>query len=708
RYYNSRFVVNKRNGVGWTHSYDTRINYQKDIDPQDQTVLNLIQADGREMVFQSAGEPVLDDKGIKVAVRFYSAFTQDGYIEADKVSYTWHWPQGRKLHFDNRGLLTRIEQGQQALTLFRNHDGWLVAVQDPQGRRLTFRYEQGYMHYVRFDEQKTYYRYTRQGQLRFVIRPDKSEREYRYESKVGNHLLTHIVDERGIVAEEFAYGKDGFAIRSAKAGGVEGVDVEYEYLDAVNGKDRRVTRVKSGLGAVTEYIIEQVSPERELVVEVKGHGCTVCAETGVKYRYNERYQITEFENKTGSKWFYDYDDRGRVTTVYQQRPGSEKQLKRRLSYKGNATQPARISWPSIAPGQERSISFNYDKFGRLTSRREEGFAPLTPLNKTLASPQSPVGYVPVSREVKFAYNAQGLLSHIDGPREDAEDITRFSYNDKQLLTEIITPSGRVTRNLAYDNHGRVIKMQQGERTPLTIQYHNTGKPSKFVQGAIEVSYEYDKVGNLVAVLDPDGKRHTMAYDEASRLVNSKQQHGPSLNIDYDIESSVTSQRLSNALNQTWQTLQFSYDAQRRLNQQVHKESGNKSLYQYNEAGQLSSIDDGEQKRLFRYSPLGDWAELEAPDEGISRTYSDQYGNNTGIKDANGNHTRYRYDDLGRVVAIDSPASGLEYIHHDKAGNQIATLNASGQKSTIRYDAANRAIHYQSQTTEISYRYNPSL
>ncbi|MCV6624465.1 MAG: DUF6531 domain-containing protein, partial [Cellvibrionaceae bacterium] len=92
RYYNSRFVVNKRNGVGWTHSYDTRINYQKDIDPQDQTVLNLIQADGREMVFQSAGEPVLDDKGKKIAVRFYSAFTQDGYIEADKVSYTWHWP----------------------------------------------------------------------------------------------------------------------------------------------------------------------------------------------------------------------------------------------------------------------------------------------------------------------------------------------------------------------------------------------------------------------------------------------------------------------------------------------------------------------------------------------------------------------------------------------------------------------------------------
>ncbi|MCV6613789.1 MAG: hypothetical protein OIF35_02350, partial [Cellvibrionaceae bacterium] len=285
--------------------------------PQDQTVLNLFQADGREIVFQPAKQALLDDEGNntgkKMRVRFTTAYLQDGYIEADKVSYIWHWPEGRKLHFDNRGLLTKIEQGQQALELFRNHDGWLMAVQDPQGRRLSFRYEQGYIHYVRFGEQKTFYRYTRNGQLRFVIRPDASEREYRYESKHGNHLLTHIVDERGVVAEEFAYGKDGFAISSAKAGGVKGVELEYEYLDAVDGKERRVTRVKNGLGAVTEYIIERVSQERELVVEVKGDGCAACATAGVKYRYNDRYQVTEFENKSGNKWFYDYDDKGRVS-----------------------------------------------------------------------------------------------------------------------------------------------------------------------------------------------------------------------------------------------------------------------------------------------------------------------------------------------------------------------------------------------------------
>ncbi|MCV6627805.1 MAG: hypothetical protein OIF38_17035, partial [Cellvibrionaceae bacterium] len=92
----------------------------------------------------------------------------------------------------------------------------------------------------------------------------------------------------------------------------------------------------------------------------------------------------------------------------------------------------------------------------------------------------------------------------------------------------------------------------------------------------------------------------------------------------------------------------------------------------------------------------------------SRSYRDDEGNNTGVKDANGNHTQYTYDDLGRVVAINSPASGLEYIHHDNAGNQIASLNASGQKSTLRYDTANRVIDYQSPSTEIKYRYEPNL
>ncbi|MCV6625560.1 MAG: hypothetical protein OIF38_05655, partial [Cellvibrionaceae bacterium] len=298
----------------------------------------------------------------------------------------------------------------------------------------------------------------------------------------------------------------------------------------------------------------------------------------------------------------------------------------------------------------------------LISRREAGFAPLTPLNKTLATPDAPKGYVPISREVKFAYNPQGLLSRIDGPREDIEDITLFTYNKDQLLAEIKTSDGRTTRYLSHDRHGRVTQMQQGNRSPSTIEYHSNGRPSKVSQGGVEVAYQYDKVGNLIEVLDPDGKRHTMAYDDASRLVNSKQQHGPSLNIDYDIESNITQQQLNNALNQTWQTLQFSYDAQRRLNRQYHKESGNKSLYEYNEAGQLSSIDDGEQKQLFRYSPLGDWTEFEAPDQGVSRSYRDDEGNNTGVKDANGNHTQYTYDDLGRVVAINSPASGLEYIH----------------------------------------------
>lgn len=61
----------------------------------------------------------------------------------------------------------------------------------------------------------------------------------------------------------------------------------------------------------------------------------------------------------------------------------------------------------------------------------------------------------------------GLMTHIDGPRADVVDVTSFEYDKLGRVISINTPDGRRTRVLHFDKYGRPTQLQTGEAQPTT-------------------------------------------------------------------------------------------------------------------------------------------------------------------------------------------------------------------------------------------------
>ncbi|MCV6627821.1 MAG: DUF6531 domain-containing protein, partial [Cellvibrionaceae bacterium] len=188
RYYNSRNQKNFRLGVGWSYSFNTVVVGVRTLKPSDQKQIQVHQADGRNLYFTREKNTDL----------LRTDLQSDGHIKTTDIGYTWHWPNGRQLYFDDRGLLDNITQGNAQIDLHRNADGQLLAAEDQNGRRLSFRFQQGYLAYVKTpDGRKIKFRYYKSGHLVEVERAAGAIRKYEYNHPGNNALLTKVTNEKG-------------------------------------------------------------------------------------------------------------------------------------------------------------------------------------------------------------------------------------------------------------------------------------------------------------------------------------------------------------------------------------------------------------------------------------------------------------------------------------------------------------------------------
>ena len=735
RHYNSGIEINRGLGVGWSHTYDLQLQTQS-VAPKDSTSIRLIQSDGRIITFHRPESAVASNAPLT------TRFIADGKLVTTDIGYEWHWHNGRVFAFDDRGLLEQITQGSHLLMVQRDHAGRILSVTDAQNRRLSFRYEQDYLGRVT-DPAGNHidYKYTRNGELREVVRPDGTVRKYLHDSPHSNALLTGIVDERGITIETYRYDADKRAVYSAKADGVEAVEIEYgQYGDVAD--DERHTIVTNSLGNKTTHVIKRIpygndsdniSGTKELVTEVRGPGCTACSSSDVTYDYNNRLQVTKVTQKNGDATYYEYDDQGRTTKVYQQWNGAEKRLTQAFTYEGDSHRPSQIDRPSIAsvnntanPNQFASTQFTYNDSGNVTQISAMGFAPSTPLNDSNYNPDNspvfdpnaadaftPSAFIEIEQSWSLEYDRRDNLIAVDGPREDVEDIQRFTYDNDGRLTSITSAEGLVQNILSYDVYGRPNLVQSGTQSPISIEYTRRGLPSKVTRGLLEVNYEYDQAGNLTAIIDPNGLRSEIEYDGANRATVVRQDGGPQVEIDYDTENQILQRDLLNTSGTVLDTVKYLYDAERRLTQKIEGvavgkgvEQQLKTEYSYDAEGNLEEIrhQDMVVTRL-EGSNVEGWLSLIQPGNVTTQVHLDDLGRPTGITDANGNTTYSHRDDFGRVVRLDSADTGTSFYDHDAAGNVTVLQTASGNTSYQSYDADRRLIQERRSDDTVDYRYH---
>ncbi|TBO32928.1 hypothetical protein EYS42_07135 [Aquabacterium lacunae] len=133
RHYNSvQSTPNMPNGLvglGWRLSYETRLHAKG-------RNIEIVQADGSRLGFAP---------GLLNPEVCSSALPEQGRVLIDKqgtrTRYTWVWANGRRLQFNQEGLLEQIAAPTgEFVTLQHDRRGLLVQVTDPQGRSLKLNY----------------------------------------------------------------------------------------------------------------------------------------------------------------------------------------------------------------------------------------------------------------------------------------------------------------------------------------------------------------------------------------------------------------------------------------------------------------------------------------------------------------------------------------------------------------------------------------
>ncbi|HEU4603457.1 MAG TPA: DUF6765 family protein, partial [Steroidobacteraceae bacterium] len=693
RHYNSE--LSNRAGVlgaGWRHSFEARVQVTRDDAPE----LKLIQADGREITFRRVGHGSYrakraTDGELLLREREAACLNAEGCRE-----YIWLWDSGRHLEFDSRGLLKKIREGALAVELQYDANDRLARVTDPQARTIQFMYDRkGRISRLKITGGASRrYRYDRRGNLIEVIASDRRARRYHYEDARHPHHLTGISAGMEQLASygqaayferiaTWAYDEEGRGVLSTHALNADKVTLQY---------GAGFTLVTDALGRVTRYVTD-TKDGIALVREVRGPGCGVCGAGDVSYAYSDAFAVTSRHAKDQPTYRYEYDAERRLTHVYR-----NDALISRYDYK-QGRMPSAVEYPSVNAEGHHRIEITRRADGLPESIRETGFAP------------KQNGFAKIERTYRLRYTESGDVSGIDGPREDANDITRFEYDDLRRLVAVVSPDGAKQRIVARDIAGRATRIRQTGRPDTEMAYDVEGRltsmATRLHSGALlATQFRYDTRGRLHEIELPDHRLRQVKYDAADRITSERTFTGLVKKARYASDGEIAEQSLYHQ-GQLLKALYFSFDLKRRL---IEVRDGDGPALQ-----QLSYIDAdakpeqivdalGRQTHL-AYDSLGALGQIIAAGNSKTEFERDENERVTRITSPNGSQTAYEYDDFGRRVAETSPDRGTVSYRYDTADHLIEQMDARGKAIRFAYSAAGALADIQSEDgdSKLTYR-----
>jgi RHS repeat-associated protein len=245
-------------------------------------------------------------------------------------------------------------------------------------------------------------------------------------------------------------------------------------------------------------------------------------------------------------------------------------------------------------------------------------------------------------------------------------------------------------------------------------------------------YDFDQVGNLVALRNPQGQSRVFTRDVSGRMIQiTEPVSGAFLKYSYNADGLLES--VSEPLGRQ---VKFTYDANRNLTT-ITDAAGQTTTYTYNEHGQTLTGTNVEGVTYFT-NTYGDEFKITAQDDALPNnqvstlnydkskpgrivttltngngeteifTYDENYhllsyqdgegnitthtydtnGKRTSTTDANNNTTRFEYDANGNLTTRTDAAGNTTRMVYDDNSNLLSVTNALGKTSTFSYDDNN--------------------
>ena len=359
--------------------------------------------------------------------------------------------------------------------------------------------------------------------------------------------------------------------------------------------------------------------------------------------------------------------------------------------------------PSIFAGNNKEVVNTYDGNLNITAVTISGF-------DALGSP--------VTRATTFEHDQFGKVTEIDGPRTDVSDITTLSYYNCATgarcgqLESVTNALGHVTSYDAYDAAARLLRSTDANGVETTYVYHPRGWLLSMTQtpptGAARVStYEYDNVGQMSKVTQPDGTEQNYVYNAAHELVEISDNLGNKVTYAYDAKGNRTDELVFDPDGTLVRSTITTYDIRNYI-ESIN--SGGSVTQMINDAvGNLSTQTDPNNNPSTEHDfdaldRLSNTVDALTNDSGYEYNVADQL---IQVTAANGATTQYEYDDLGNQSKEISPDRGTITYSHDDAGNVTSMTDARGITTSYSYDALNRLIDvsYPNTSENITYAYD---
>lgn len=579
-------------------------------------------------------------------------------------------------------------------------------------------------------------------------------RQYRYDEpgQVGapNQLynLTSIIDENNATYASYWYDDYGRATRSAHAGGAEEVQLAYDSDTSVS-----VTRAS---GEVVNYNFDLADIWRRPASITDGNGFTSSTILN-----NSPACPAALGNPSDERVCQETDRRGNVKQYQYGASGNASLFTKAMTEAIGTPQQRRIEWDRYDQSlnyrlKERRV-FNasntleaktqwvYNARSQIAARCEIDPGDAAAMGYACSATTAPPAGAKVRRwTYTYCEDADvtagscpivGFLTERNGPRPandtgmvGYDDTTSYSYymdTDESGcgtaagpchrtgdLWRVTNALGQITEFTTYDAEGRVARKQDVNGTYTDFTYHPrgwlltrtvranaNGTPSS---GDATTTIDYDDVGNVIRVTQPDGAYIHYTYDDAHRLTDLNDNLDDRIHYTLDASGNRTQEETYDPSNTLKRELSRSYDTMNRLHQTLNAASQATMTYPtgtgYDEEGNPTLSTDGlgtsthqdydALNRLVKTLQNYNGTDLATRNTETDYTY-DTRDNLLTVQDPDHLTTTYTYDGLDNLTALASPDTGNTSYTPDLAGNRVAQTDARGKTSTYTYDALNR-------------------
>ena len=618
--------------------------------------------------------------------------------------------QMRLLSITNRSGLVQSYQ--------YDSSGNVQSITDSFGRSLQYTYTaSGQIQTLTDPAGQVYsYNYTPGGRVQSVTYPDTKVRQYVYENALFPNALTGITDENGTRFATWSYDTIGRAVSSEHAGGVERVELNYLSATNINITDYKdsptianSTRSKSFERVLGVAKISTVSQP-----------CNGSNITGTTYDANGN--VASRTDFNGNRTNYIYDLARNLETQRVEglsSAGASTAQTRTISTEWHPTWrlPKRIAEP------KRLTSFVYNGDAGVTCGATAALCSKTLTETTDANGASGLGATPTTntRSWSYTYNSAGQVLTVNGPRTDASDVTTYAYytaNDPSGnfrigdLASITNALGHITQITHYDAHGKPKRIVDPNGLVTQLDYWPRGWLKSRDVGGLITLFDYDGVGQLKKVTNPDGSFVSYTYDAAHRLTDITDTSGNTLHYTLDLMSNVTKEELKNSLGVVIATKNRQFDALSRLQKELNAANTELANYSYDANGNVKTATQKTTANLaddeitgYDYDPLNRLKKLTDALAGVAEYGYSGLDQLTLVKDPRLLSTTYTVDGLDNLTTQVSPDTGTTINTYDAAGNLKSMKDANNTTVTYTYDALNRLTQKAVGTTVINHTYD---